>query len=53
MSSEDDLSLQEALVMGIPSSAVPDLSEDVSLRELQEAREKLSGMIASFLSSSL
>lgn len=39
--------------MGIPSSAVPELSKDASLEELQLARERLSGMIASFLSSGL
>lgn len=45
--------VQEAMLMGIPSSAVPELRRDASLEELQLARERLSGMIASFLSSGL
>ena len=45
--------LQEALSMGIPKSALPKLSQTTSAEELQEARVRLSGMIASFMSSGL
>ena len=39
--------------MGIPESALPKLPENTSAVELQEARTRLSGMIASFMSSGL
>ncbi len=45
--------LQEAISIGIPKSALPQLSEKTSIEELQDARVKLSGMIASFMSSQL
>ncbi len=45
--------MQEALLIGIPASALPTVTGDASLEELQVAREKMSGMIASFLSSGL
>ena len=47
------LGLQEAASMGIPKSALPKLSETTSAEELQKARVRLSGMIASFMSSGL
>ncbi|CAL8466984.1 g6520 [Coccomyxa elongata] len=44
---------EEAILIGIPASALPAVTGDASLEELQMAREKMSGMIASFLSSGL
>ena len=45
--------LQEAISLGIPKAALPKLSEETSVEELQDARVRLSGMIASFMSSGL
>ena len=45
--------MQEAIAMGIPKSALPKLSEETDADELQDARVRLSGMIASFMSSGL
>ncbi|BDA40707.1 hypothetical protein COCOBI_01-3600 [Coccomyxa sp. Obi] len=44
---------EEALLIGIPASALPEVTGDASLEELQVARERISGIIASFLSSGL
>jgi hypothetical protein len=44
---------QEAMTMGIPASALPEVSRQDSLEELQAARTRLSGMIASFMSASI
>lgn len=45
--------MQEALLIGIPASALPKVTDNATLEELQIARERISGMIASFLSSGL
>lgn len=39
--------------MGIPQAALPKVSEKTSAAELQDARVRLSGIIASFMSSGL
>ncbi|CAL5225520.1 g8350 [Coccomyxa viridis] len=44
---------EEAISLGIPKTALPKLSEKTSVEELQDARIRLSGMIASFMSSGL
>jgi hypothetical protein len=45
--------LQEARTMGIPAVALPQVSRDASLEDIKTAQRRLSGMMASFLSSSL
>ena len=45
--------VQEALSMGIPQSALPRISDQDSLEDLQAARTRLSGMIASFMSANI
>lgn len=39
--------------MGIPASAIPPLSQPTTAEELREARQRLSLIIASFVSSGL
>ena len=45
--------LQEALTLGIPSSAIPELPAQPTAQDLRTARERLEGMVQSFLSAAL
>ena len=45
--------LQEAMEMGIPSAAIPQISADPNAQELQVARDHLTGMILSYQSANI
>lgn len=44
---------QEAVMLGIPRKALPQIPDSASLEEYRGLQTRLSGMIASFMSSSL
>lgn len=43
----------DARTLGIPASAIPQLPAQPTAAELQAARDRLAGMMASFLSAGL